>query len=49
MYPLKTNTPRDVRKLKWQYKVRNMPRKWLPATADWAVWEKVTKGRAEIR
>ena len=25
MYPLKTN--RDVRKLKWQYKARNMPKR----------------------
>ena len=47
MYPLKTN--RDVRKLKWQYDVRNMPKKRLPAIADRAVWEKVTKGRAGIR
>ena len=44
MYPLKTN--RDVRKLKWQYKVGNMPKKNLPAIADRAVWEKVTKWRA---
>ena len=43
MYPLKTN--RDVRKLKWQHKVRSMPRKRLPAIADRAVREKVTKGR----
>ena len=47
MYPLETN--RDVRKLKWQYKVRNMPKKRLPAIPDRAVWEKVTKGRAGIR
>ena len=47
MYPLEIN--RDVRKLKWQYKVRNMPKKRLPAIADRAVWEKVTKGRAGIR
>lgn len=47
MYPLKTN--RDVRKLKWQYKVRNMPKHRLPAIADRAVWEKVTKGRAGVR
>ena len=49
MYPLETN--RDVRKLKWQHKVRSMPRKRLPAilVADRAVWEKITKGRAEIR
>ena len=42
-------TIRDVRKLKWQYKVRNMTKKRLPAIADRAVWEKVTKGRARIR
>ena len=47
MYPLKTI--RDVRKLKWQYKVKNMPNKRLPAIVDKAVWEKVTKGRAGIR
>ena len=40
---------RDVRKLKWQYKVNNMPKKRLTATADRAVWEKVTKERAGIR
>ena len=32
MYPLKTN--RDVIKLKWQYKVRSMPKKRLPAIVD---------------
>ena len=47
MYPLKSI--RDVRKLKWQYKVMNMPRKSLPAITDRAVWEKATKGRAGIR
>ena len=47
MYPLETN--RDVRMLKWQKKKRNMPKKRLPAIADRAVREKVTKGRAEIR
>ena len=50
MYPLATN--RDVRKLKWQYKVRNIEsKKWFPAIiiADRAVWEKVTKGRARVR
>ena len=36
-------------KLKWSYKARNMPKKRLPAIPDRAVWEKVTKGRAEIR
>ena len=47
MYPLETN--RDVRKLKWQYKARNMPKTRLSAIADRAVWEKVTEGRAGIR
>ena len=37
MYPLKTN--KYVRKLKWQYKVKNMPEKRLPAMVDRAVWE----------
>ena len=41
MYPLKTN--RDVRKLKWPYTVRNMPKTRLPAIPNRAVWEKVTK------
>ena len=35
--------------MKWQYEVRNVPKKRLPATADRAVWEKVTKGRAGVR
>ena len=39
---------RDIRKLKWQHKVRNTPKKGLPALADRAVWEKVTKPRAGI-
>ena len=43
MYPLETI--RDVRKLKWQYKVNNMPEKRLPAIVDNSVWE----GRAGIR
>ena len=47
MYPLNTN--RDVRKSKWQYKVRKMPEKRLPAIGDRAVWEKPTKERAGIR
>ena len=47
MYPVETN--RDVRKLKWQYKARNMPKTRLSAIADRAVWEKVTEGRAGIR
>ena len=47
MHPLKTN--RGVRKLKWQYKVNNIPGKRLPAIVDRAVWEKIRKGRAGIR
>ena len=31
LYPLKT--VKDVRKLKWQYKVTSMPKKWLTAIA----------------
>ena len=46
MYSLKTN--RNMRKLTWQYKVRNMPEKRLPAIVDRAVWEKTTKGRPGI-
>ena len=39
-----------MRKLKWQYKIRNMPKERLPAIiVDRAVWEKVSKGRARIR
>ena len=47
MYQLRTN--RDVRKLKWQHKVNNVPEERLPAIVDRAVWEKITKGRAGIR
>ena len=47
MYPLKTN--RYTIKLKWEYKVRNMPKKRLAAIVDGAAWEKVTKGRAGTR
>ena len=47
MYPLKTH--RGVRKLKWQYEVKNVPKKRLPAIVDRAVWEKTTKVRAGIR
>ena len=47
MYPLKAI--RDVKKMKWQYKVKNMPEKRLPAIVDRAVWEKITKGEAGIR
>ena len=43
MYPLKTN--RDMVMLKWQYIVRNTPKKRLPAIVDGAVLEKVAKGR----
>ena len=43
-------TNRDVRKLKWQYKVRNIEsEKWFPAIADRVVWVKVTEGRAQVR
>ena len=42
MYPLTIN--RDERKSEWQYKVKNMPEKRLPAIVDRAVWEKITKG-----
>ena len=47
MYPLNTN--RDMSKLKWQYKVKNMTEKRLPATVDRAVWEKITRRPAGIR
>ena len=36
MHLLQTN--RDVRKLKWQYEVKNMPEKRLPALVDRVVW-----------
>ena len=50
MHPLKTNRgTRKLRKLKWQYKVRNMLKERWPAIFDGAVWEKVTKERAGIR
>ena len=35
--------------MKWQYKIKNIPEKKLPATVDNAVWEKITKVRAGIR
>ena len=38
-----------MRKLKRQYKVKNVPEKTLPAIADGAVCEKETRGRAELR
>ena len=39
-----------MKKLKWQYKVKNMPEKRLLAMLiKFNVWEKVTKGRAGIR
>ena len=47
MYPPKAYV--DTRKLKWQYKVRNIPKKRLPVLVDGAVREKVTKRRAGIR
>ena len=40
---------RDMRKLKWQYEVRNMPKKRMPVIVHRDVWEKVTKGPAGIR
>ena len=43
MYALKTI--RDMRKLIWQFSMKNMQNKKLPATADRAVWKKVTKGQ----
>ena len=46
-HPLEAS--RDVRTLKGQPKVRNMPKKRLPAIADRAVLEEVTKVRAGIR
>ena len=46
MYPLQKN--RDLSQSKCQYIVRDMPKKWLPAIVDRAVWEKVTR-RAGIR
>ena len=36
-------------KLKWQYKVRNRPKKRLPVIVGRAVWENVTKGCAGVR
>ena len=47
MYPLETN--RDTRKLKRQYKARNMPTKRFQAIANRAVWQKMTQGQAETR
>ena len=47
MHPLETK--RHVRKLKWQYKVKNIPEKRLPAVAGRARREKISKGRAGIR
>ena len=46
MYPYITY--RNVRKLKWQYKVKNMSEKGLPAIVDTAVWEEITKGRENM-
>ena len=33
----------------WKYQVRNSPKKRLPAIADRAVWENVSKGQVGIR
>ena len=41
--------PIETRNLKWQYKLKIMPEKRLPAIVDNAVWEKVTKGQAGLR
>ena len=38
-----------MKKLRWQYIVKNMQRKRLPALVDRVVWKKVTKGQAGIR
>ena len=48
MYPLKTSTCKRREKVEMAIQ-RNMSKKRLPAIADRAVWEKVTKGRAGIR
>ena len=42
-------TKRDVKKLKWQYRVSNTSDKMLPDTFDKAVREKITKERAGIK
>ena len=47
MHPLKTT--RDVRKLKWQYRVKSMADKRSLAVVDGVVWEKITKRRSGIR
>ena len=47
MYSLKTY--RDIRKLKWHYRVKNMQGKKLPDIVDRFVWKKKTKGKAGIR
>ena len=47
IYSLKTN--RDLRKLKWYYRVNNMQRKRLPAIVDRFEWKIRTKGKAGIR
>ena len=47
MNSLKTN--RDMRKLKWQYSVKDMQRKRLPDIVDRFVWKKRTNGQAGIR
>ena len=47
MYPLQTK--RNAIQLKWQYKVRSMPEKRLPAIVERALWDRITKGRAGIR
>ena len=46
-HSLKTN--RDLKKLKWHYRVKNMQGKRLPAVVDRFVWKKRTKGKVGIR
>ena len=47
MYPLETNSSRDVRKLKGQYKVKDMPKKRLPAIMTEVYGWKKQKGELE--
>ena len=47
MYSHKSN--RGLRKLKWDYRVKNMQRKRLTAIVNRFVWKKRTKGKAGIR
>ena len=47
MYPLKTD--RDMRRLKWQFKVRNVPKKRLPAIVIMELCGRSNKERAGVR